>query len=33
MSCKPSPSRGHSPCEGWTSSGPCEKRPRATPTY
>jgi hypothetical protein len=32
-SCKPSPSRGLSPCGGWTSSGPCEKRPGASPTY
>jgi hypothetical protein len=28
-----SPSRGPSPCGGWTSSGPCRKRPGATPTY
>jgi ribonuclease HI len=32
-SCRPSPSRGLSPCGGWTSSGPYGKRPRATPTY
>jgi ribonuclease HI len=31
-SCRPSPSRGLSPCGGWTSSGPCERRPGATPT-
>jgi hypothetical protein len=31
--CRPSPSHGHSPCGGWTSSGLCEKRPGATPTY
>jgi hypothetical protein len=27
-SCRPSPSRGLSPCGGWTSSGPCGRRPR-----
>jgi ribonuclease HI len=32
-SCRPSPSRGPSPYGGWTSSGLCEKRPGATPTY
>jgi hypothetical protein len=32
-SCRPSPSHGPSPCGGWTSSGPCGKRPGATPTY
>jgi hypothetical protein len=31
-SCRPSPLRGLSPCGGWTSSGPCGRRPRATPT-
>jgi hypothetical protein len=32
-SSKPSPSHGLSPCGGWTSSGPCERRPGASPTY
>jgi hypothetical protein len=27
-----SPSRGLLPCGGWTLSGPCERRPGATPT-
>jgi hypothetical protein len=27
------PSHGPPPCGGWTSSGLCEKRPGATPTY
>jgi ribonuclease HI len=31
-SCRPSPSHGLSPCGGWTSSGPCERRPGAAPT-
>jgi ribonuclease HI len=31
-SCRPSPSRGLLPYGGWTSSGPCERRPGATPT-
>jgi ribonuclease HI len=31
-SSKPSPSHGLSPCGGWTSSGPCERRPGASPT-
>jgi ribonuclease HI len=31
-SCRPSPSRGLSPCGGWTSSGPCGRRPGATPS-
>jgi hypothetical protein len=26
-------SHGPLPCGGWTSSGPCGKRPGATPTY
>jgi hypothetical protein len=30
--CRPYPSHGRSPCGGWTSSGPCERHPRATPT-
>jgi ribonuclease HI len=30
---RPSLSCGLSPCGGWTSSGPCERRPGATPTY
>jgi hypothetical protein len=32
-SCRPSPSCGLSPCGDWTSSGPCERRPGATPTF
>jgi hypothetical protein len=31
-SCRPSPSHGLSPYGGWTSSGPCGRRPGATPT-
>jgi ribonuclease HI len=31
-SCRPSPSRGLSPCGDWTSLGPCERRPGVTPT-
>jgi ribonuclease HI len=31
--CRPSPSRGLLPCGDWTSSGPCERRPGATPTF
>jgi hypothetical protein len=30
--CKPYLSCGRSPCGGWTLSGPCERRPWATPT-
>jgi hypothetical protein len=30
-SCRPSPLHGLSPCGGWTSSGPCERRPGASP--
>jgi hypothetical protein len=33
MPYRPYPSHGRLPCGGWTSSGPCEKRPGATPTY
>jgi hypothetical protein len=32
-SCRPSPSHGPSPCGGWTSLGPCERCPGATPTF
>jgi ribonuclease HI len=32
-SCRLSPSHGPLLCGGWTSSGLCEKRPGATPTY
>jgi hypothetical protein len=31
-SCRPSPSHGLLPCGGWTSLGPCERRPGASPT-
>jgi hypothetical protein len=31
-SCRPSPSRGLSPCEDWTLSGLCGRRPGARPT-
>jgi hypothetical protein len=29
---RPSPLHGLSPCAGWTSSGPCKRRPGASPT-